>query len=401
MTSKVYPKLTKYDQRGHQRFYWGEVEGEHYRTFSQRDVRAVPVPSAWTSPRVNMKRTPHQQCHFEMEAIYAKRDRMGWRLNSPKSPRSERAEETWYSPMLAQKYPHIKAPPSGHWAQPKLDGIRCTASREGLVSRKNVLITSVPHIERQVKAYLEDHPEIFTLDGELYVHGLDLHDISGRARRKKPDTDSQELQFHIFDCETQWASETFNIRWSKLQSVKSRKHLAKLEHLHMVDTQWCDDAEDRDFLHAKWIRAGYEGSIYRDPHGPYVHKRTKFLLKRKDFIEREFTVIGIREGNGAWRGCAKAIDYVDDRGEEFESGIRGTQAYLRTVLKDRAKIIGSLGTVRYFSLTPKRKVPYLPVTVNLGRWDLEEASHTLGRRWGRIADILGKKQADKLLPIPF
>jgi hypothetical protein len=128
-----------------------------------------------------------------------------------------------------------------------------------------------------------------------------------------------------------------------------------------------------------------------------LQKRSKYLLKRKDFLEAEFTIIGIREGNGAWRGCAKAIDYVDARGETFESGIRGTQAYLRTVLADAHKIIGSLGTVRYFNLTPDRQVPYLPVTVNLGRWDLEDAPLSMSQRYARLVPLLGKKTTEKLL----
>lgn len=367
----MYPKLTKKDALGHQRFYWAEIDGEEYRTFSQRDSRAQPVPSSWTLPRPSARRTPHQQCQFEVEAIYEKRQRLGWRYKTARNSRAKVAEETFYSPMLAQRYPHLQPPASGHWAQPKLDGVRCTGSREGLVSRKNVVLTSIPHIHRQVQSFLELHPEIHTLDGELYVHGLSLHEISGRARRKKPTTESQELEYHIFDCETQWGSDTFEMRWQKLTARRAWEHIHSSTHLKLVTTEWGDDAEDRDFLHARWVRAGYEGSMYRDRDGPYVHKRSKYLLKRKDFLEKEFTITGVREGNGAWRGCAKAIDYVDERGEPFESGIRGTQAYLRTVLADKDKIIGRLGTVRYFSITPDRGVPYLPVTVNLGRWDLE------------------------------
>jgi len=366
----VYPKLTKTDASGHQRFYWGEVDGEVYRTYSQRDKRTGAVASSDTSPRTNRSRTPHAQCRFEMDAIYTRRERLGWRLAHAKKQRRKTAELTWYGPMLAHKYPHLHYNTRPHWAQAKLDGVRCIGTREGLVSRKNVIITSVPHIERQVKSFLELHPEIHTLDGELYLHGLSLHDISGRARRRTPDTESQQLQYHIFDCETQWATDTFTMRWQKLLAKKATDHLASLEHLCIVKTEWVEDQDDRDYLHKRWLRAGYEGSIYRDPDGMYQHKRSKFLLKRKDFIEKEFKITGVREGNGAWRGCAKAIDYVDARGEPFESGVRGTQAYLRTVLRDKKKIIGRLGTVRYFNLTPDRKVPYLPVTVNLGRWDI-------------------------------
>lgn len=357
----LYPKLYKVDLNGIERAYWGEVVDGEYRTWSQRERRATPVASAWTRPRLTLKRTVDEQAHFEMTAIYAHRDRLGWAERMYKKPRASKPESTWYSPMLAQKYPHIqyKKP---HWAQPKLDGVRCVGSREGLISRKNSIITSVPHIERQVRAYLEEHKSIDTLDGELYLHGLSLHEISGRARRRKPDNETFELQFHVFDCTTQWASETFTMRLGKLTGLTGD--------LHLVPTLWVEDDEDRDFLHARWLRQGYEGSIYRDPDERYHSKRTRALLKRKDFQEKEFRVVDIVEGNGAWRGCAKSIHYKDKRGEKFESGVRGSQAYLRQVLRDKSKYIGGLSTVRFFSLTPDRGVPYLPVTVNLGRWDV-------------------------------
>lgn len=358
------PKLTKKDEFGRWRFYWAEIAEGMYRTQSQREQRATPVASAWTSPRPSNRRTPKEQCVFEVEAIYKKRKRMGWAEAHPRTPRAPRSQDTWYSPMLAQRYPHIKPPASGHYAQPKLDGVRCTASANALVSRKNLMLSSVPHIGAQVYRYLAANPAIATLDGELYLHGKSLHEISGLARRKESSRHTRELEFHIFDCTVRDNSEmVFEERHRLLRPTTE-------SHLRLVSTLWCDDEDDRDFLHSKWVRAGYEGSIYRDPEGPYVHKRSKFLLKRKDFVDKEFRIIGIREGNGAWRGCAKAIDYVDSRGEKFESGIRGTQAQLRTVLRYKDKYIGKKGTVRYFNLTPDRGVPYLPVTINLDRWDI-------------------------------
>lgn len=358
------PKLTHRDKLGHHRFYWAEIADGQYRTFSQRDHRATPQASAWTRPRPSARRTPKEQCHFEVTAIYTKRKRMGWTELHPRTQRAPRAENTWYTPMLAQKYPHCALPRNGFYAQPKLDGVRATGTGEALVSRKNVSMLSVPHIVAEVYKFLSKHPNILTLDGELYLHGKSLHEISGLARQKKSSYYTRQLEYHIFDCTTTDDDEPFRFRRGHLQGLEGFKYLRR------VETQWCDDIEDADFLHAKWLRQGYEGSMYRDPEGVYENKRTRALLKRKDFQEKEFRIVDIFEGNGAWTGCAKSIHYIDERGETFESGVRGDQAYLRTVLRDKRRIIGRLGTVRYFNLTPDRGVPYLPVTVNLGRWDI-------------------------------
>lgn len=361
-TTITYPKLTKRDAQGVPRFYWATVQGNTYITHSQKTRSGNILTSAPTTPRTQSIRSAHEQARFEVEAIYTKRERLGWtRVGKTTHQRGEDPQR-FYAPMLALKYPKMK-PPFPCYAQPKLDGIRCTVTATGLWTRKNTRLTSVPHLEREATAYLQRHGgNMFSLDGEIYLHGWSLHKISGLARRKKPSVESMQLQLHIFDCEESYSS-PFETRFKRLRPPTS-------EFIHLVDTQLCYDTEDLDFLHKKWIRAGYEGSMYRDRDAFYQHKRSKALLKRKDFIEKEFTITGIREGNGAWRGCAKAVDYIDSRGEPFESGVRGTQAYLRTVLRDKHKLIGKKGTVRYFNLTPDRGVPYLPVTVNLGRWDL-------------------------------
>lgn len=362
MMTTTYPKLTKRDSQGVPRYYWAEVRGSEYCTFSQKTRSGNVLQSAMTRPREQSLRSPQEQCHFEVRAIYEKRERLGWEPYGKVRRQRGVDPQRYYAPMLAHKYPKLKPPLPG-LAQPKLDGIRCIATRTGLWTRKNTRITSVPHVEREALAFLERHKNLMCLDGELYLHGWALHKISGLARRDKPSTESMMLQFHVFDCEEAYSS-TFETRVKRL-------NFGDAEYLVAVDTQRIESEEDMDFLHARWLRAGYEGSMYRDPDAFYEHKRTKSLIKRKDFQEKEFRITGIREGNGAWRGCAKAIDYVDHRGVPFESGIRGTQDYLRLVLKQKDKIIGKKGTVRFFNLTPDRGVPYLPVTVNLGRWDID------------------------------
>lgn len=390
MKTVTFPKLTKRDAQGVPRFYWATVEGPVYRTHSQKTSTGRVISSSPTVPRRQSIRSAHEQAKFEVEALYRKRDRLGWEQVGKKRVERGKDPHKYYMPMLAHKYPHLR-PKLPCFAQPKLDGIRCLVTRHGLWTRKNVEITSVPHLRRQAIAYLERHGDnMAALDGEIYVHGLDLHTISGLARRKRPSAESMQLQLHIFDCEEKWRS-PFETRHQRLKKPREDE-----PDIRLVQTEWCESQEDMDYLHQRWVRQGYEGSMYRDRDAFYESKRTKFLLKRKDFQEKEFLIIGIREGNGAWRGCAKAIDYVDERGETFESNVRGTQAYLRTVLRDAHKIIGSMGTVRYFNLTPDRKVPYLPVTVNLDRWDLNPPL-SMSQRYARLVPVLGKKTTERLL----
>ena len=55
------------------------------------------------------------------------------------------------------------------FSQPKLDGIRCIAMREGLFTRTGKPIVAVPHIHEELEPFFEKYPNA-VLDGELYNH---------------------------------------------------------------------------------------------------------------------------------------------------------------------------------------------------------------------------------------
>jgi DNA ligase-1 len=93
---------------------------------------------------------------------------------------------------------------------------------------------------------------------------------------------------------------------------------------------------------------------------PYEQKRSKTLRKRKDFIDEEFPISKIFEGNGNWAGCAKAVEFTmpgdkrDEDGNRPKAGVKGTQEFARQLLADKAKYEDGkgTGTIRYFMLTP-------------------------------------------------
>ena len=57
-----------------------------------------------------------------------------------------------------------------------------------------------------------------------------------------------------------------------------------------------------DTLYTYYLTEGYEGQIIRYD-TPYEQKRSKNILKRKEFIDEEFDVVGVEEGLG---NCAPA-----------------------------------------------------------------------------------------------
>ena len=99
-----------------------------------------------------------------------------------------------------------------------------------------------------------------------------------------------------------------------------------------VETLPCFDVDELDAAYERYLADNYEGQMVRMG-GLYEHKRSKLLLKRKEFQDGEFPVIAIDEGNGNWAGYAKRAVLLLADGRHFGAGLRGTQAEMREILR--------------------------------------------------------------------
>jgi len=269
-----------------------------------------------------------------------------------------------FEPMLAGDYTKQKVQHSSGHSQPKLDGIRCIANSKGLWTRSGKPITSCPHIWEEVKDVLELNPEV-TLDGELYNHELkeDFNKIVSLVRKTKfTDADLEDskrlVQYHVYDIHNSKNSDVvFSIRNLELKESGFFK-----EYLYFVRTDWCDTQDELDELYASYMADGYEGQMVRLDE-KYECKRSRYLLKRKQFITEEFDVVKIEEGQGNWAGYAKRFILRMPDGTECGAGVRGTQAQMKELWE--SKETPDWATLRYFGLTPDG-VPRFPVVVDYG-----------------------------------
>ena len=273
---------------------------------------------------------------------------------------------TAFRPMLA--YDFTKSPVTSGITQPKLDGIRMVVNTRGLYSRSNKKIVSVPHIAEALADFIKDHPTV-TLDGELYNH--DLKDNFQRLTslvRKTANLGTLELaeskelvQYHIYDMfDIANPDMTFMHRYHWIQN---NVHLVdkKAVGLYLVPAAICDTREEIDAMYRVYLQVGYEGLMVRQD-AAYEHKRSKHLLKRKDFITEEYEVVEVHEGQGNWAGYAKSLTLKMPDGTTFSSGIKGSQAKLKA-LWDNPDICWA--TCRYFELS-NEGVPRFPVTIDYG-----------------------------------
>ena len=273
---------------------------------------------------------------------------------------------TAFKPMLAHDF--TKTPVTSGITQPKLDGIRMVVNTRGLYSRSNKEIVAVPHIAEALADFIKDHPTV-TLDGELYNHELkdNFQKITSLVRKTvnlgaDELAESKELvQYHIYDMfDSANPNMTFMQRYNWIQK---NVHLVnkKAVGIHLVPVAICETSEEIDVMYGEYTQAGYEGQMIRQD-AVYENKRSKGLLKRKEFITEEYEVVQVHEGQGNWAGYAKRLTLKMPDGTTFSSGIRGSQAKLKELLENPNI---DWATCRYFELS-NDGVPRFPVTIDYG-----------------------------------
>ena len=299
--------------------------------------------------------TPSQQAAKEAQAKWQKKIDQGYGESYVDAGRAKFVE-----PMLARVYEE-EYPDEDLvfpvFVQPKLDGVRCIATKDGLFSRKGKPFVSCRHIEAALKPFFDDDPDLI-LDGELYNHQLhdDFNAIVGAVKRQKP-SDAERadieatLQFHLYDLPSQ-SGLPFSLRSIRLGQLLDR-HADKDGPLREVETYRVDDLAALDAMYEEFIAQGYEGQMIRFD-GPYEFgKRSRWLLKQKAFIDEEFIINDIVEGEGNRAGMMGTIGFLFHDGRRFEGGARGTHAFYREMFEHPERFVGKPATVRYQNLTPK------------------------------------------------
>ena len=351
-----------------------EVKGNKYRTISgQTDGKKTTA--AWTkcfgknTGKANAT-TDNEQALKEAEAVFTKKLEKHYRRDIKKIDKDK-----FVKAMLAhkfEKYPDLDY--SNTYSQPKLDGIRCLVTKDGMFSRGGKPIVSAPHIFEALKKLFNKDPGL-VFDGELYTDALkgDFNKIVSLAKRSKPtDADLAEskehLQYWIYDIAS--SQDVFSDRITEIPGAleagvdffKARK----INCLVLVPTDKVESKEHLDELYQGYLANGMEGQMIRKGDSLYEGKRSKNLLKRKEFQDAEFTITSVNEGIGNWAGYAKSVSYTTKDGLAFDTGVKGTQEYCKELLAKADEMVGKQATVRYQNMTPDG-VPRFGVTYQI--WD--------------------------------
>jgi len=344
-----------------------EVENNCFRTISGY-TDGVKTTSEWTccsGKNLGKKNetTPEQQALAEAQAMWTKKLELGSYesiddIDKPK----------FFNPMLAHKFEDYKDKITYPvYSQPKLDGIRCIVRADGMWSRNGKKIISAPHIFESMKPLFETNPDLI-FDGELYADKFanDFNAICSLVKKTKPTSDDlakskESIQYHIYDLPS--CSSVFSKRLNVLINLDLP------ECCKIVETYDVRNAQEIEEWYGDYVNRGYEGQMIRLDK-EYESKRSKSLLKHKSFIDEEYTILDVIEGEGNKTGMVGSFVFESKTGHIFNSSPKYSWDECKELWKQRQELIGKSATVKYFNLTPDG-VPRFPYLINIDRESYE------------------------------
>lgn len=267
-------------------------------------------------------------------------------------------EKKFFEPMLAfelKQYEELlfRVPT---FVQPKLDGVRCILKDGKLTTRAGKSIVSCPHLE------VDD----FFLDGELYNHDLksDFNKIISLVRKTKPTAEDikeseEKIEYWVYDYPEDQRS--FSHRYyDSLQFLKLPKGCILVPCVQVYNRRQLDEQ------HSKFLEMGFEGTMIRMDLGSYENKRSKQLLKYKDWQDAEWEIIDVLEGTGNRAGCANMLVIKLDSGVICKPTMTGTEEFMRKVWLDKQNVIGKQATIKFFGYTEDGSLRFCTVKHIIG-----------------------------------
>lgn len=268
-----------------------------------------------------------------------------------------------FKPMLARELSEVTLEfPMA--SQPKYDGVRCPVRVDGMWSRNGKKIISAPHIYNSLQLIFEKHPDL-VLDGELFSERseeVDFNKIISCVRKTKPEPEDlveseRYIKLYVYDCPSHDGG--FKDRYDYLQTLELPDTII------IVPTVIVNNMNDVKKLFSVYIEQGYEGEMLRVLDGEYQNKRSKNLIKYKEFMDDEFEIIGVEEGLGKLQNKVGRLNF-----NGFSAAVNGNHEYLAKLWENRNELIGKTATVKFQEYTSDN-IPRFPKVVQIDRWSYE------------------------------
>lgn len=374
---KTFPILYKTTNGGKIQVWSIEVEGNAYRTISGQSSGKKTI-SNWTFTQAknigkSNSTTPEEQALKDAEAIWTRKVESGY-FESIEEATS--GVKKFFAPMLAEKYSGKPVNSEEIYLQPKLDGIRCVVSKDGMFSRNGKPIVAAPHIRKELHDFFMNYPNLI-LDGELYADKFnnDFNAICSLVKKTKPSEQdlidsANVIEYHVYDVfNTEKPEETYLERF--ITNLPKILDFSKYNSLKLVDTKRVTDYINSESIindnFDELISRGYEGQMIRLNRLYEPGRRSNSLLKHKEFQDAEYEIVFVGEGQGNKSGTAAYMTLKDpSTGTEFNSNIKCNRTLGASLLQQADLLKGKKATVQYANLTPDG-IPRFPYVIKVDR----------------------------------
>lgn len=307
------------------------------------------------------ERNSEQQAEFEFDAVIKKQRDKGFRAKGEK-------KNTRPMPMLAHKFKdHFKKVKFPAYVQPKLNGMRMLSDSDIGWSRGNKEI--IPEVIQHITSGLKCND---ILDGELMLPGNPpLQETMKAIKKYRPEL-SPQLIYYVYDIVDDLLSFESRLRVINNLAEHSSDGTGISPSVVKVPTWKVENETEVMMYHRDFIAQGFEGTMIRDPLANYeIGKRSYSLLKLKDFVDAEYRIVNVIDGDGSDVGLA-IFELETDSGQRFNCRPEGSQENRADLFKNRRSLIGRYMTVRYQELS-RDGIPIFPVGVGIR--DLEDFSY--------------------------
>ncbi len=281
-------------------------------------------------------RSINDQALLNARAKFKKKFHKGYVVaGSADPPKVTGMKGVLYKPGIIKNWPVL--------ASPKLDGIRLLSQHMGgnrveCRSYGNIVYKHLGEIETQVCDFLAYFSSYATLDGELYCHGMTLHQIASAVKTiNERHVDLDKIQYHIFDvvCDdnppseyrysmlqgayVNWMQDRWNVTYNpQTGSIMEGSFPVNCKVIIVPQTIINNDGEVEN-LKTFYTGCGYEGLVLRPmagkhPEGSRIYESSRYrygrstkVYKVKSFIDEEGTVIDVTEATGKEHGAALLV----------------------------------------------------------------------------------------------
>jgi len=169
---------------------------------------------------------------------------------------------------------------------------------------------------------------------------------------KKETKDSVKVSYYVYDMPS--ASGSFTSRFAQLLEV-----VINLKHVEVVPTTLIATEEELLTYHALNISNGFEGTIIRLDNAEYeFNKRSKQLLKLKDFIDEVYEIVDVLPSSKD--PSIGVVQCVTPDGQVFGTGAKFSVEERKEFLRNKEDLIGKTAEVRFFEFSDTG-IPRFPV----------------------------------------